>query len=93
MELQDQLELGRQAKEFQSYININPYFYKLLEREKLRYVGEILSLNPKEKDDFSLNRMAIIALDDLENTFKGDISLGEMAEKRLSGEPEKGGLL
>lgn len=92
-ELQEQLELGRQAKEFKSYISMTPYFYKLLDRERMKYVGEIISLTPLQTDEFTMNKSALVALEELVNTINFDVSIGDEAEKRLNGEVESGGLL
>lgn len=92
-ELQEQLELGRQAREFEMYINMTPYFNKLVERIKLKYAADILNLHPTQKDEFVMNRCGIITLDDLMNTIISDIYIGEQADNAMSGVKDDKGLL
>lgn len=93
MDLQEYLEVGKQAEEFNRYINEHPYFLSLLDRIKLEYSKTILGLRPEEKDRFSLLTQSIIALDDIMNNVRGDIALGADAFSRMNSEPRIEGIL
>jgi hypothetical protein len=95
MDLQAQLEVGKQAEEFFKYITENTYFTELIERIKLTYVQDILSFNPGQKDEFSSYRSKMDAVEDIINSVRGDIFLGSEAFKKLNEPPElmKGGIL
>ena len=92
MELQDQIEIGRQAQNFLQYVTENTYFTELIERVKLTYATTILSLNAGQKDEFSAYRSKMEAVEDIINSVRGDIYVGQEADKRLN-EPDllKGG--
>ena len=89
MDLQEQLEVGKQAEDFLKYLSEHPYFEGLLERVKLEYARRILDLQPASKDDFSLYRASMTAVDEIMNAIRGDIYLGSEAFKQLNGESEQ----
>jgi hypothetical protein len=93
MELQDQIDTGRQAEEFLRYTSEHPYFEGLLERIKLEYARRILELRPSETDDFSFNRQAMYAIDGVMNAVRGDIYLASEALKQIDGVIDRGGIL
>jgi hypothetical protein len=95
MDLQQQLEIGKQAEDFLKYTTENLYFRELIERIKLTYAQAILSLNSGQKDEFSSYRSKMEAVEDILNAVSGDIYLGAEAFKQIN-EPAdlmKGGIL
>jgi hypothetical protein len=88
MDLQQQLEIGKQAEDFLKYTTENLYFRELIERIKLTYAQAILSLNSGQKDEFSSYRSKMEAVEDILNAVSGDIYLGGEAFKELEGKPE-----
>jgi hypothetical protein len=95
MDLQDQLEIGKQAEDFLKYTQENLYFRGLIERIKLQYATNILALNSGQKDEFTSYRCKMEAVEDILNAVSGDIYLGSEAFKQLN-EPAdlmKGGIL
>ena len=89
-DLQEQLEVGRQAEQFLRYIEENPYFNELLERIKLTYAQHILTLHPSEKDKFAVLAERKDAIDEVIEAVRGDIALASMALKQIEGEKPKG---
>jgi hypothetical protein len=92
MDLQEQLEIGKQAEDFLKYTHENLYFRGLLERIKLAYAQSILSLRTGQKDEFGILKSKMEAMDDIFNSVSGDIYLGAEALRALEGttEPRKG---
>ena len=93
MNLQDQLEIGRQAEEFIRYLEDHPYFEGLIARIRLEYESRILELYYEQTDEFKklmLERDAILGLMDI---VKGDIQAGAMAFEELNGIKRPGGIL
>lgn len=88
MDLQQQLEIGKQAEDFLKYTTENLYFRELIERIKLTYAQTILSLDKGQKDEFSSYRSKMEAVEDILNAVSGDIYLGGEAFKKLEGVPE-----
>jgi hypothetical protein len=88
-ELQEQLERGKQAEDFLKYTQQNGYFTNLLERVKLEYARNILSLSPVQTDEFTDYQCRRTGVDDVMNAVRGDIFLGGEALKRLNGETEE----
>lgn len=93
MDLQHQVEVGRQAEDFHRYINENPYFKELIERIKLEYAQRILSLRPEDKESFTTYKSKMNAFDDIENAVLGDIKAGEMALNQQEGRTPPEGIL
>ena len=93
MELQDQIELGKEAERFLLYVEENPYFKGLVDRIKLTYAQQILSLNNLQKDEFADYRCRITGIEDIMNAISGDIALGQSAFDELNGNKPKGGIL
>lgn len=87
-DLQEQLEIGKQAETFNRYVNENPYFLGMLERIKLEYARRILDLMPEQKDDFALFRSKMDAIGDIMDAVRGDIFLGSEALKKIDGAPD-----
>ena len=92
-DLQEQLEIGRQAGEFLKYLSEHPYFEGLLERVKLEHARLILDLPPEHKDLFAKYRHRMNAFADVLEFVRGDIYQAQEALKELNGEKDKGGLL
>jgi len=94
VDLQEQLEVGKQAEAFLRYVSENPYFPNLLERVKLEFARRILDLRPGDAAHFSDYRSQIEGVDQVMNAIRGDISLGADALSELKGEKrDAGGLL
>ena len=93
MDLQHQVEVGRQAEDFYKYLNENPYFRELIDRIKLEYAGRILSLKPEDKESFTAYKSKMNAFDDIENAVLGDIKAGEMALNQQEGRTPPDGIL
>lgn len=91
MDLQDQVDIGKRAEDFLRYLDDNPYFYDLINRVKLQYSANILSLNSSEKDKFAINieRMDVWS-NEIIDAVRGDIQVAIHALKIMEGEPEKG---
>lgn len=85
MDLQGQLEVGKQAEDFLRYINEQPYFRSLIDRIKLEYAQSILSLSHDDKDKFVVLKSRMDAFGDIENAVIGDIRVGENAFLELDG--------
>ncbi len=93
MDLQEQLEIGKQAEEFNKYIEEHAYFKGLLERIKLQYAKEILGLRHDQRGEFAVLRCKAAGLEDVLNAVKGDIYLGTSALEEMEGKKPTGGLL
>lgn len=93
MDLQHQVEVGRNAEEFFKYINERPYFRELIERIKLEYAQRILSLKPEDKESFTTYKSKMNAFDDIENAVLGDIKAGEIALNQQEGRTPPEGIL
>ena len=93
MDLQHQVEVGRNAEEFFKYINERPYFRELIERIKLEYAQRILSLKPEDKESFANYKSKMNAFDDIENAVLGDIKAGELALNQQEGRTPPEGIL
>jgi hypothetical protein len=88
MELQDQLEIGKQAEDFLKYIHEHPYFEGLLDRIKLEYARRILELHPLD-DSFKTIKSSMDAMNEVMNAIRGDIYLGSEAFNKLNGTTEE----
>jgi hypothetical protein len=95
MELQDQIDTGRQAEEFLRYTSEHPYFDGLLERVKLECARLILdlSISPETRDQYLVLRGRMFGFDDVMNAVRGDIYLASEALKQRDGIIDKGGIL
>jgi hypothetical protein len=94
MDLQEQLEVGKQAEEFITYISERPYFNGFLERMVSEYGKEILKLRPLQTEDFTLLKAQMTLMEKFIDAIHGDIYLGQEAFKKLNGiQSEPGGLL
>ena len=93
MELQDQIDTGRQAEEFLRYTSDHPYFEGLIQRMQLEYAKRILDLAPDEVDAFRTLRVASNAVGDIKEAILGDIYLASEALKQREGIIDKGGIL
>jgi hypothetical protein len=91
--LQEDLEIGKRAEEFLQYVEMNPYFYSLLERMKLEMAQRILGLTPNDKDAFTIEKTRMEAMDEVMNAVRGDIYIASEALKKMDGKEEKGGIL
>ena len=85
MELQEQLDTGKQAEAFLQYVSDHPYFEGLLERMKLEYARQILDLSHDQTVAFSSLRSGMAGIDGVMNAVRGDIYLGAEAFKQLEG--------
>jgi len=85
MDLQEQLEIGKQAEDFLKYTQEHPYFEGLLERVKLELARTILELDPDKTESFTYCRNRMIGVDDVMDAVRGDIFLGTEAFKQLNG--------
>lgn len=88
-DLQEQLGIGNQAEEFLKYVSEHPYFEGMLERIRLEYGRQILSLLPEETAIFTALRTKMDAIDDVMNVARNDVLIGSDALKKLSGESEQ----
>jgi len=92
-ELQEQVDLGRQAEEFNRYVHEHPYFEGLLERIKLEFMQEMYGLDPSQKDEFSELMIKMHFIPDIMNAVYGDIYMASEALGKLNGVKEQGGIL
>ena len=93
MELQDQIDIGRQAEEFLRYLSDHPYFDGLLERVKLEYAQRILTLTPIQENvekAFLVTLASMRAMDNVMNAVRGDIYLASESLRQIDGVTEKG---
>ena len=93
MELQDQIDTGRQAEAFLRYTRENPYFEGLLERMRLEYARLMLDLGPHHTQEFTALRIGMSTIDEVMNAVRGDIYLASEALKQREGIIDKGGIL
>lgn len=93
MDLQEQLEIGRQAEDFLKYVSEHPYFEGLIERIKLEYARQILDTAALDKDVFSRLKWQMDAVAGITYAVSGDIAMGSEALKQLDGVKDTGGLL
>jgi hypothetical protein len=102
MELQDQIDTGRQAEEFLRYTSEHPYFNGLIDRMKLELVRHILEMDVRAyklsgldaaKEMFIAKRMQMHILDDVLDAVRGDIYLASEALKQIDGVIDRGGIL
>jgi hypothetical protein len=93
MELQDQIDTGRQAEEFLRYTSEHPYFEGLLERIRLEYARLILDLPPNDKDWFTYYRHKMDGIAEVMNAVRGDIYFASEALKQIDGVIDRGGIL
>ena len=89
MDLQQQLETGKNAEDFKRYIDEHPYFRELLERVKLEYAKQILSADPLDSHVLMRGRISMIAIEELTNAISGDIYMGQQAYEKLNGLSEE----
>ena len=93
MELQDQIDIGRQAEEFLRYTADHPYFEGLLDRIKLESARQILDLAAHNTQEFTVLRIGMATVDEIMNAVRGDIYLASEALKQKEGIIDKGGIL
>jgi hypothetical protein len=93
MELQDQVEIGRQAEEFLRYTQEHPYFEGLLDRIKLEMTKQILMLTPQQTYTFAEIKSEMNGIDQIMNAVRGDIYLASEALKQIDGVIDRGGIL
>jgi hypothetical protein len=93
MELQDQIDIGRQAEEFLRYTSEHPYFEGLLDRIKLEMAKQILTLTPQQTEVFSEMKAEMNGIDQVMNAVRGDIYIASEALKQREGIIDKGGIL
>ena len=89
MDLQEQLEIGKQAEDFKRYIEEHPYFKGLLTRIELEMSRQILSLSPKDTDAFTEMRAEMNGVGQIMNAISGDIYLGQRAYEQINGISEE----
>lgn len=85
MDLQEQIDTGKQAEDFLRYLAEHPYFEGLLERVKLELARTILDLDPDKTESFTYCRSRMIGVDDVMNAVRGDVYLAQEAFKRANG--------
>jgi hypothetical protein len=87
MDLQEQLEVGKQAEDFLRYLSEHPYFEGLLERVKLELSKLILnlSISPETRDQYLVLRGRLFGVDDALEAVRGDVYLAAEAFKQLNG--------
>jgi hypothetical protein len=93
MELQDQIDTGRQAEEFLRYTQEHPYFEGLLDRIKLEMTKQILMLTPQQTYTFAEIKSEMNGIDQIMNAVRGDIYLASEALKQIDGVIDRGGIL
>jgi hypothetical protein len=89
VDLQEQLEIGKQAEDFLRYLSEHPYLEGLLERMKLEYARQILDLNHDQTIAFSNLKSEMVGVDQVMNSIRGDVYLGSQALKKLNGESDE----
>lgn len=87
--LQEQLEIGKQAEDFKNYIDEHPYFNGLLERVRMEYARMIFDLDSTQKDEFTRYKQSMEAVGQILNSISGDIYLGQQAYEKLNGISEE----
>ena len=90
MDLQAQVEIGRQAEEFLRYVEERPYFRNLIERIKLELAQQILSLPADEKETFSILKRRMDAVEEILYAVNGDVAIAREALKQIEGVKEQG---
>ncbi len=89
MDLQEQLEIGKQAEDFLRYTEENGYFNRLIERIRLEYASMILELRPSSTEEFTNYRHRMDAIAGIMNSVKGDIYAGQVAYEKINGLSEE----
>ena len=85
MDLQEQLEVGKQAEDFLKYTQEHPYFEGLLERIRLEHARLILDLAPDHHELFAKYRHRMNMIADIMEFVRGDVFLGAEAFKQING--------
>jgi hypothetical protein len=85
MDLQEQIDTGKQAEDFLRYLSDHPYFEGLLERVRLELARQILDLVPQQKDAFSEKMSQMNGVGMVLDAVRGDIYLAAEAFKQLNG--------
>jgi hypothetical protein len=85
MDLQEQIDTGKQAEDFLRYLADHPYFEGLLERVKLELARGILELSPNDAEVFVRLRCKMDGVSDIMNAVRGDVYLAQEAYKRANG--------
>ncbi len=92
-ELQQLVEIGRQAEQFLEYLKENPYFRQLLERIKMELMQQMYGLTTNDKDIFVILKAQMEIIPEILDAVSGDILMAQDALKKLEGEEEKSPIL
>jgi hypothetical protein len=89
MDLQEQLEVGKQAEDFLRYTAEHPYFNGLLERMRVSIFQEIGMLDPSETEAFRTLKIRMDCIPLISDTITAEIFIGAEAFKKLTGVTEE----
>ena len=92
-ELQQLVEIGRQAEQFLEHLKENPYFRQLLERIKMELMQQMYGLTTNDKDIFVILKAQMEIIPEILDAVSGDILMAQDALKKLEGEEEKSPIL
>lgn len=92
-ELQQLVEIGRQAEQFLGYLKENPYFGQLLERIRMELMQQMYGLTTNDKDIFVILKAQMEILPEILGAVSGDILMAQDAWRKLEGEEEKSPIL
>ena len=92
-ELQQLVEIGRQAEQFLEYLKENPYFRQLLERITMELMQQMYGLTTNDKDIFVILKAQMEIIPEILDAVSGDILMAQDALKKLEGEEEKSPIL
>ena len=80
----DELELGRQAEEFLTYINEKPYFNEMIDRIRLGLMTDMAGLRPSQSDEWKSLSERFHFLPEIVNMARGDVYVAQVALEAMS---------
>ena len=90
----DELEIGRQAEEFLTYINEKPYFNAMIDRIRLGLMTEMAGLRPSQSEEWKALSERFHFLPEIVNMARGDVYVASVALEAMKGEKKSvGGIL
>ena len=75
----DEMEIGRQAEEFLTYINEKPYFNEMIDRIRLGLMTDMASLRPSQYEEWKTLSERFHFLPEIVNMARGDVYVASVA--------------
>ena len=90
----DEMEVGRQAEEFLTYINEKPYFNEMIDRIRLGLMTDMAALRPSQSEEWKSLSERFHFLPEIVNMARGDVYVASVAlEAMSSGKTRTEGIL